>query len=66
MEDGVGDVEQILREDIITDEEDADNIITVCFIFQVISIRKNAAQEGLTLYCFNVFFLNIPVNNFLH
>ena len=40
MEDSVGDLEQIHRSDMITDEDDADNVIKV---------TNTRYEEGLTL-----------------
>ena len=38
VEDTVGNVEKIVRDDIITDEDDADNIINVSWLYYDLSI----------------------------
>ena len=37
MEDSVGNTEKIAREDIICDEDDADNVINVSSLYTVVS-----------------------------
>ena len=53
VEDSVGDLEQIPRMDIITDEDDADNVIKVRSHLQMIILGSINGFDAILAVCFN-------------